>query len=435
MDCIRAGESCSVIGISGTGKSNLLQFMLRDDVRKRYLGERWDSYLPVLIDSHRVRDLTEWGVFELLLHSILEQVEGLELTEETVSRLEYRYEEVVKSENPLLAQRYFELAVHTLCHQYEYKVAFLFDQFDEIWRDLPSRLFANLRGVRDKHKYKLCYVVATRDELSRIREDIDDVEDFWELASLNVLGLKPFSRADARWIIQHWIVRTGATFGDQEASALIKIAGTHPAILRAAFWVVNDGEADVAGEHAMEQLLQNPRVWGECLKVWDSIAEDEQGALLNLASGARRAQIPLDVTHLLELKGLINSDGDGSSAIFCPLFAEFVVRQRSSPGRGIRIDMQRRIVQVEGRTVDNLTPLEFELLKHLCENQGRVCTREQLIRHLYPDEYEQTKGGIADNRVDAVVMRLRKKVEIDPSRPRYVRNVRGVGYIMSGVNE
>jgi DNA-binding winged helix-turn-helix (wHTH) protein len=435
MDCIRAGESCAIIGISGTGKSNLFQFILRDDVKQRYWGENWKSYLLILVDSHSLRALNEWAVFELFLHSVLERVEGLNLAEETMARLEQRYEKVVESENPLLAQRYFELAMHMLCRQNEYRMVFLIDQFDEIWRELPNRLLANLRGVRDKHKYMLSYVVATRDELSRIREPVDEAEDFWELVSLNVLGLKPFSHADAKWIIQHWIARTGTRLEDQQASSLIKIAGTHPAILRAAFWVVSEGEVDVAGEHAKEQLLHSPRVWGECLKIWDSIAEDEQGTLLNLASGAQRSQIPLEVAQLLELKGLINNDGDGMSAIFCLLFAEFVARQRISLGRGIRIDKQRRIVQIEGRTVDDLTSLEFELLKYLFDNQGRVCTREQLIKHLYPDEYEQTKGDIADNRVDAIVLRLRQKIEPTRSKPRYVRNVRGAGFIMPGDNE
>jgi len=89
---------------------------------------------------------------------------------------------------------------------------------------------------------------------------------------------------------------------------------------------------------------------------------------------------------------------------------------------GLRIDVPRRSVEVRGEPVQ-LTYLEFELLRTLAANPGRVFTREMLLGTL--------RGGAAyrDLRtIDVHVRHLREKIERDPSEPEYLFTVRGVGY-------
>jgi DNA-binding response OmpR family regulator len=69
-----------------------------------------------------------------------------------------------------------------------------------------------------------------------------------------------------------------------------------------------------------------------------------------------------------------------------------------------------------------LTAREFALLAALASHPGRVFTRTQLLERVWGDEYYD------DHVVDVHVGNLRKKLEPDPSRPRYVETVRGVGY-------
>ena len=89
---------------------------------------------------------------------------------------------------------------------------------------------------------------------------------------------------------------------------------------------------------------------------------------------------------------------------------------------GLRIDVSRRDVEVSGTRVQ-LTYVEFELLRTLAANPGRVFTREMLLQRLW--------GG-ADYReprtIDVHVRHLREKLERDPSEPEYILTVRGVGY-------
>ncbi len=88
----------------------------------------------------------------------------------------------------------------------------------------------------------------------------------------------------------------------------------------------------------------------------------------------------------------------------------------------VRMDIERHVVSVDGQQV--LLPLkEFELLEMLLRNSGRVLTRGQLIDRVWGSDY------VGDTKtLDVHVKRLRGKIEPDPSVPRYLVTVRGLGY-------
>lgn len=88
----------------------------------------------------------------------------------------------------------------------------------------------------------------------------------------------------------------------------------------------------------------------------------------------------------------------------------------------VRMDVDRHQVSVDGREV--AMPLkEFELLELLLRNAGRVLTRGQLIDRVWgADYFGDTKT------LDVHVKRLRSKIEPDPSNPRMLVTVRGLGY-------
>jgi DNA-binding response OmpR family regulator len=89
---------------------------------------------------------------------------------------------------------------------------------------------------------------------------------------------------------------------------------------------------------------------------------------------------------------------------------------------GLRIDPARRMVELAGEPVQ-VTYVEFELLKALASEPGRVFTREQLLRGLWGDSaYREPRT------IDVHIRHLREKLERDPSDPEFIFTVRGVGY-------
>ncbi len=90
----------------------------------------------------------------------------------------------------------------------------------------------------------------------------------------------------------------------------------------------------------------------------------------------------------------------------------------------MRLDRERHQVWIGDRMVD-LTPTEFKLLSYLMERADQVCSPQQLVRQA--QGYETDPWG-ARAIVRVHIRRLRRKLEPDPARPRYIVNVRGVGY-------
>jgi DNA-binding response OmpR family regulator len=88
----------------------------------------------------------------------------------------------------------------------------------------------------------------------------------------------------------------------------------------------------------------------------------------------------------------------------------------------LEIDLDAHRVTLAGEPV-HLTPNEFDLLAVLARHPGQVFSREQLLERLH---------GVAapgyDRSVDSHIKNLRRKLEADPSQPRYIETVYGVGY-------
>jgi DNA-binding response OmpR family regulator len=89
------------------------------------------------------------------------------------------------------------------------------------------------------------------------------------------------------------------------------------------------------------------------------------------------------------------------------------------------LDLEKRKVSLNGRPL-SLTPHEYRLLQALMSAPGKVFTRSELLDHLYPGGEE-----VIDRVIDVHIGKLREKIEKDPTHPRYILTVRGVGYQFS----
>jgi len=89
----------------------------------------------------------------------------------------------------------------------------------------------------------------------------------------------------------------------------------------------------------------------------------------------------------------------------------------------LTLDLEKHKVTLEGRPI-LLTPHEFKLLQTLMATPGKVFAREELLDRLYP----RSEATVIDRVVDVHIGKLRQKIEKDPSNPRYILTVRGIGY-------
>ena len=89
---------------------------------------------------------------------------------------------------------------------------------------------------------------------------------------------------------------------------------------------------------------------------------------------------------------------------------------------GLAIDFERRQVTIDGAEV-HLTPTEYEVLKYLATNAGKVITHRILLRAVWGPQYEDEFQYLR-----VFIGHLRHKIEPDPARPRYLVTDPGVGY-------
>ena len=89
---------------------------------------------------------------------------------------------------------------------------------------------------------------------------------------------------------------------------------------------------------------------------------------------------------------------------------------------GLMVDDERKEVSVDGETV-KLTPVEYKIIRLLCESAGRVFSIDQIYEQVWNEPSYNP-----DNTVSVHIRRIREKIEINPKEPKYLKVVWGIGY-------
>ena len=91
----------------------------------------------------------------------------------------------------------------------------------------------------------------------------------------------------------------------------------------------------------------------------------------------------------------------------------------------LKVDFAQRLVTVQGQEI-KLTPTEYDLLKALIKNRGKIMTRQMLLSQVWGTGY-----GTESHYLHVYIGQLRRKIEPDPSHPRFILTISGVGYRFS----
>ncbi len=212
---IQQGECAAVVGLSGSGKSNLLGFMAHRAAQSQ-LASRF-----CLVDCNRVGEPSKPAFYQTIAHSLdraLDLPAGSE--RQAFAMLENLIEDQLMKEQ---------------------RICLALDRFDALysWPDFAT-LANNLRALRDRFKYQLVYLIA-------VRQPLDQRNELAELFFGHTLWLGPLSPSDGLWSVQRDLKRYQKLPSDDiEAGAaekIVALGGGYPSLLRAICEAYADGAA------------------------------------------------------------------------------------------------------------------------------------------------------------------------------------------------
>ncbi len=340
MERWRAADSCSLVGVGSVGKSNLLQHLSDEAVQSFYMKDvaGGKPFKAIIIDPSLLGPLPSsnsidndaircWAGYELMMHRLFLAFYPFNNLSADDARIFYdTYQALQDGTNPLYAYmglRYFELGLEIFMKQGT-QVVFMFDEFEEMLKQLPVKFFLTLRGLRDANKRNLSYLSFTRSPLPQLVEkfsiDALEIEPFTELFNDNIVYVGPYNENDARNMVSDLVKRNDRKYEPYAIDFLLWATGRYAGLLRSSFRALDTlGDLDAntvmtRSEQLLYELVSKRAVRSECETIWKSLSDEERKMLKEFA-GVRPNIDPnkyevQQVFALLQQKQLLKVQGN-----------------------------------------------------------------------------------------------------------------------------
>ena len=218
--------------------------------------------------------------------------------------------------------------------------------------------------------------------------------------------------------------------------ARVLVVDDEPQIVRGLKVILRNAGYRVEEATTKQEALDAVSVRPPDAIVLDLVLPDGNG--VDVATEIRRwSQVPIVVLSAVgdEQQKVLALDAGADDYVTKPFGSEellarlrAVLRRRSEDGGGavrvgsLEIDISDRSVRRDGEEL-HLTPIEFDLLSKLAEHPGRLVTHGQLLRQVWGPGFEDETHYLRVH-----FAHVRRKIEPDPSNPRYVITEPGIGY-------
>ncbi len=416
-----------ITGFSNLGKSALMRLLAQPDVWLRELGEAGGKFLPVYVDCNRMLEMTDQGFYELVLRCLQES--SPPLAED--SNLTAAYETLIAPASEFQVPLSFSKGLTAALSRSERKIVLLFDEFDEPFQHIDSRVFLNLRAKRDRFSETLIYATATTHPLAELRPG-DHCGEFCELFAHHPWRLAPLTLPDVERSVQSYAEEHSLALSLADAEFVYQWTGGHPGMLEVVCRLLGeavqaeDENADRWATHRtlVAQMRRDVTLRNEAEKIWHGLTVAEQAALVALSAGQHADDDQINRLHQRHLLLTV----EGEKRVFSRVFASYLQQKQTvvPPATArLQVDRESGEVLIKGKSVETLTRLEYQLMVMLFENADKIVDKYQIVTGVWGDDYIDS---VDDARIEKLVSRLRQKVEPDPSNPQFITTVRGRGY-------
>ncbi|MCL4353729.1 winged helix-turn-helix domain-containing protein [Patescibacteria group bacterium] len=467
FDYIKKGFSCQIIGLPGIGKSNLLKLLAYNrNVRIKHAGQNQKWFHFVYLDLSEIKHASFFDMEKYVFLELADSLRDRNLLKEH-DQIHKIFNQHVKFQDDLVLFQGLKEALNFLAIQKELTVILMFDKLEASMTFLTDRFFSNLKTLRNLAKYRFSCVFSA----ARLIEEMLEVsvyQDFLEFFRDKTVYLSIFDRPSLDFRISYLEKISGRKIVRQILDGVISLTAGHGKLTRICLEELvsksasddgrlNASEAMTPPRRTFEELrnflLEQKPVIDVLREIWQALTAEEQ-KILSASEAAEwtprkcrdtsdgtediRASTPPGRTFEEEKKiefltkiGLLKND-----RFAMPLLAEFIKNQAAGKqlgnpsiedtGETIVFDQAKNEIK-KGEAVisDNLTALEFRLLKFLIANPGKTMERAEIINAIWQET--ASTAGVTDQAFDQLIFRLRKKIESDPNSPRHIETVKGRG--------
>jgi hypothetical protein len=299
---IETNNSLLVLGLSGSGKSSVLRFLVSNPAAQS------EEIIFVYIDCNGLDwDRGRDAVQEEIYHQIVEHLDSQNVKPET--SLQSRGS----------AKHTLEFLMRNMPRDKPNHLAVIFDRSELLQSNLGESFFNYLRALRDVNP-RLSYIFGGRDLNSEAFGELTDIlwnEPYW---------IGALSRDDATKVVHRHLTRLKVSLEAEKEDKLLKCVGRHPALLKYACELVQAGKINLNAPKTtvIEQLLTTPLIERQCRDMWQDIDFAAQNTLRQVARAEIWSLSP--EVEWLTYCGLLDCFKDGELEFISPLFKEYVSR-------------------------------------------------------------------------------------------------------------
>ncbi len=430
---VLAGESGSVVGLPGCGRSNLLEFLCHrpEILSKKYLPETADSVALIPVDLNHLPANNSATLYRVLLRAFYWVRERFNPNvKERIARL---YLENRATLDPFLSQSALHEMLFTFQAQ-QTQVVLVLNHFDQFCAEADARLLNTLRGLRDSFRDTLCFVVGMKRSVMYLPER-EVLGDMYELLDSNICWVGAMGEKDARHVITQVTRTASVPPNEEELGQMLKLTGHFPVLLKTIghWWQ----KTDLLIEQWQSHLEQAHDLEYRIARLWKALSSEEQFALaavcqwqglLERGKATKKESERLEKDHAHPLAGLIDkglcNKKEENWHIHGQLLTAYIRRVGPS-GRG-RIRVQGKAKELhQGLTrLEKISPQEDKLLRFMIQYPYDRHTYTTLINEVWSED-GAGYGGITNNSLQQLVSNLRRKIEVDSTKPRYILVWRG----------
>jgi len=407
---IKNGSSCQLVGLPGTGKSNLLGLLTYNrNSRLAHLGENQKWFHFVYMDFSEVKKKDFPDVLKFMIISLAYSLQERGLKKE-YERAHGIMRDIRDFSDELIAFQALKKIVDYLALEKELTIVFLFDRFDQYVPSLREEFFSDLKILRNRAKYRFSCVFALNRELTDLIEPAV-LAEFYEFLAGNIVFLKLRDEPGLSFRLAYLEKATEKKADEKLREEMLKLTAGHGKLTRLSYEAILSETSKISD--LVKLLLSKKTIQGALFEIWNFLTPEERQDI-------KRG----DKNEFLEKVGLVTN-----GKITIPLFASYLTTFTLGKieGQKLTFDTERNeILKGEENLTERLSPSEFRLLKFLLTNPGRVCEKDEIISNVWKDS--KTITGVTDQALDQIIYRLRKKIEEDPNNPRFIQTIKGRGY-------